>query len=103
MKITAVTADQLIIVDGIAAELKLCGGYHMKNGEWAVHYDTVSEVGEIEYIDNRLNVVLTKSDFDTHYAWLLTEHARVLEQVKADEQQSMAISSDSGDSISAQG
>ncbi len=87
MRITAITADQLILVGGIPAQIALIGGYHMKNGEWAVHFDTETGMGEIEYIDNRPNRVIGQAEFETHYSWLQEEHSRYLEYVEQQQAQ----------------
>ncbi len=79
MKITAVTLDQLIIVDGTPAPMAQLGGYHMHNGEWAVHFDTDIGVGHIEYLDNRLNRTIGQAEFESHYTWLIDEHTRYVE------------------------
>lgn len=81
MKITAVTTDQIILVGGIPADMRAIGGYHMKNGEWAVHFDTTIGVGEIEYLDNRPNRVINQDDFEKHYSWLINEHTRYQQHV----------------------
>lgn len=85
MKIIAITLDQMIIIDGVAASLREHGGFEMARGEWAVHFDSVKGIGEVEYFDNRRNQPLTQAEFDKHYSWLLTEHTRVIEQEKAEQ------------------
>lgn len=85
MKISAVTTDQIIVVDGVLARISKIGGYHMTNGEWAIYYDTNKGYGEIEYLDNRPNQLLDKETFDSKYAWLLEEHQRYLDHKAAQE------------------
>jgi len=91
MKITAVTEDQMIIINGVPVLTALYGGFHMMKGEWAVHFDTDKEVGEIEFLDNRQNQVIDQVFFDAHYGWLVDEHKRIqaLEQAVADEQEAL--------------
>lgn len=84
MKITAVTEDQIIVIDGQGAEMRVLGGYHMQNGEWAIHFDTALGYGEIEYLDNRPNRRIYQAEFDTHYSWLITEHQRYLDHLSAE-------------------
>lgn len=79
MKISAVTEDQIIVIDGRPAFMAHIGGYHMTNGEWAVHFNTATGMGEIEYIDNRPNQFIDEAFFNQHFAWLQTEHQRYLE------------------------
>lgn len=78
MKITAVTEDQIILIDGIPAFVGEIGGYHMTRGEWALHFDTDIGHGEIEYIDNRPNQRIDNDIYHKAYTWLETEHARYL-------------------------
>ncbi|ODS10164.1 hypothetical protein [Vibrio scophthalmi] len=79
MKIVAVTRDQLILIDGISAQICLIGGFTMQRGEWAVHFDTKTGVGHIEYIDIRNNQPLTTELFNTHYAWLIAKHGEFVQ------------------------
>ncbi|MCF7355081.1 hypothetical protein [Vibrio phage vB_VruC_PG21] len=81
MKISAVTEDQVIVIDGSAAFMADIGGYHMTNGEWAVHFDTTTGYGEIEYIDNRPNQFIDEAFFNQHFAWLQAEHQRYLDHI----------------------
>lgn len=83
MKITAVTEDQIIVIDGQGAEMRELGGYHMTNGEWAVHFDAEKGYGEIEYLDNRPNRRIYQDEFDAHYSWLITEHQRYQDHLAA--------------------
>ncbi|WP_330960013.1 hypothetical protein [Photobacterium sp. 53610] len=78
MKITVITQDQLIVVDGKPAFMGDIGGFEMSRGEWAINYDTVTGVGHIEYTDNRPNQKIYTADFDNSYSWLLDEHQRYL-------------------------
>lgn len=79
MKITAITQDQMILVNGVPAFMAEIGGFEMRRGEWAVQFDTATGVGEVEYLDIRNNQTITQADFDNSYAWLLTEHQRYLD------------------------
>lgn len=85
MKITAITQDQLIIVDGVVVDMRLKGGFEMRRGEWAVHFDTATGRGEVEYLDIRQNAAMTQAEFEKHYAWLLEEHQRAVKQAEAEE------------------
>ncbi|WP_311568394.1 hypothetical protein [Photobacterium arenosum] len=87
MKITAVTYDQVIVVDGVPAFMAEIGGFEMTNGEWAVHFNDAIGIGEIEYTDARSNATLSPEGFQASYAWLITEHQRYLDHV---EQQNVA-------------
>ena len=93
MKITAVTQDQLILIDGEPALMAEIGGYNMQRGEWAVHFDTELGVGHIEYLDNRDNQVLDSALFNSAYAWLIDEHQRFidLKEAEANEQQQTPV------------
>ena len=62
----------------------------MTNGEWAVHFDGDLGIGHIEYIDSRPNSALTKADFDKHYQWLVTEHQKYLDYLKAEQEKAEA-------------
>lgn len=86
MKITVITEDQIILVDDVPAFMAEIGGFEMRRGEWAVHFDTNKSIGEIEYLDIRNNQTITQADFDSSYAWLLTEHQRYLDHKQAEEQ-----------------
>ncbi len=85
MKITAVTVDQIIIFGGVVAQMREIGGYHMTNGEWAVHFDTTLGHGHIEYLDNRNNQTIDQAFFDQHYAWLIDEHQRFIKLKEAEQ------------------
>lgn len=76
MKIAAITQDQLILIDGVPALLGELGGYRMERGEWAVHFDTLTGIGQIEYFDNRQNQLISNDEFNKHYTWLIEEHQR---------------------------
>jgi len=76
MKITAVTQDQIIVIDSAVANIREIGGYVMENGEWAIHFDTDLATGQIEYIDSRTNQAIDQKAFDAHYQWLIDEHQR---------------------------
>lgn len=67
-KITIVPNDQLILVDGVAYECALSGGFIMRNGEWAVQFDMDLGVGEIEYTDLN-NEKITRDVFDAAYGY----------------------------------
>lgn len=83
MRIIAVTQDQLIVKDDVLADISMIGGYTMTNGEWAVHFDSDLGIGHVEYIDSRPNSTLSKADFDKHYKWLVSEHQKYLDYLKA--------------------
>jgi hypothetical protein len=83
MKITAVTQDQIIIIDEVVADMRTLGGYHMTDGEWALHFDTITGYGEIEFIDNRQNQVIGQAYFEAHYTWLIDEHTRYMDSLAA--------------------
>lgn len=83
MKITAVTQDQLILIDGVAAQIGEIGGFFMQRGEWAVHFDTELGIGHIEYLDIRSNQSLTLALFEQHYAWLIDKHAEYQQWLEA--------------------
>ncbi|AJQ92249.1 hypothetical protein [Gynuella sunshinyii] len=76
MKITAVTKDQLIIIDGVPVGPPECS-FSMPAGEWAVRFDTDTGIGEVEYLDNRQNEVIGLEDFEQRYTGLVAEHDRV--------------------------
>ncbi|WP_325892732.1 hypothetical protein [Grimontia sp. NTOU-MAR1] len=101
MKITAITQDQLIIVDGVGVDMRPHGGFEMRRGEWAVQFDTVTGRGEVEYTDARHNSALTQADFDKHYAWLMDEHQRAIEKEKADEAATPVDSGGTGGGVDA--
>ncbi|SIO96684.1 hypothetical protein [Vibrio spartinae] len=82
MKVTAITQDQMIIVDGVVAEMSKIGGYQMTHGEWAVQYDTATGAGHIEYLDARPNQAIGENEFNARYAWLIDEHQRYQDYVK---------------------
>jgi hypothetical protein len=86
MKITAVTQDQLIIIDGTPALMGKIGGYNMERGEWAVQFDTLTGAGHIEYLDARANQIINQAYFDKHYAWLQDEHKKYQDYLKAEEE-----------------
>lgn len=85
MKISAVTTDQIIVVDGKPALMRDIGGYQMTNGEWAVQFDSEFGYGHIEFTDNRPNQEIDQAYFNMHFAWLITEHQRYLDHVAAQE------------------
>jgi len=76
MKISVITQDQTIVVDGEALKF----AFQVPSGEWAIHFDDVVNVGEVEFIDARNNQTL--SSFEA-YSYLLTayndEKARLAE------------------------
>jgi hypothetical protein len=87
MKISIITADQVIIRDGVPAECQRYGAaFQVPAGEWAIHYNGETGVGEVEYIDARANEVIGKAEFDARYAYLLEHHskAKANEQAEAD-------------------
>lgn len=81
MKITAITQDQILIIDGVPVTKPWCS-YTMPAGEWALHYDTATGVGEVEYLDNRPNEAIDATGYAERY-----QH---LEQVHADAQEAEA-------------
>ncbi|UTM58286.1 hypothetical protein L4174_005440 [Photobacterium sp. CCB-ST2H9] len=89
MRITAITQDQLIVIDGVPAFLGQMGGFAMRQGEWAIDYNTLTGLGHIEYTDNRPNQTINSAVFDAAYAWLIDEHTRyvaaIAEQEAAEE------------------
>ncbi len=89
MKITAITQDQVIIINSRPALVAEIGGYHMHNGEWAVHFDTDMGIGHIEYLDNRLNRTIEQAEFDKHYSWLIEEHQKYIDH-QAEQQRLIA-------------
>lgn len=79
MKITAITQDQLIIVDDVPAPIGQIGGFRMERGEWAVHFDTEIGAGHIEFLDSRSNEPLNTALYQARYAWLVSKHAEFIE------------------------
>ncbi|MBD8513154.1 hypothetical protein IFO68_10760 [Photobacterium sp. CAU 1568] len=110
MRITAVTQDQLIVIDGVPAFLGHIGGYAMRQGEWAVDFNTLTGLGHIEYTDNRPNQIIDSTVFNAAYAWLIDEHKRYVtamaeqhaaEEAARNEQQQDLIDTESdGDGVS---
>lgn len=87
MKITVVTADQMIIVDGDPVQVQQHGQpFQVPNGEWSVHFDEGQGVGEVEYIDSRLNETINQAAFDDRYRFLLNHYR--LAKAERDRQQS---------------
>ena len=85
MNITAITQDQLIIVDGVPAAIAQIGGFRMERGEWAVHFDSELGIGQIEYLDIRSNQTLTSKEYEAHYAWLVAKHGEYIDWVHQQE------------------
>ncbi|PKF48676.1 hypothetical protein AT251_24370 [Enterovibrio nigricans] len=93
MNITAITQDQLILIDGVG--VSAVGGFRMERGEWALHFDTDKGIGHIEYLDSRPNLLLTQVHFDNAYHWLIEEFERAQAEAKREEEfdaQNMAAS-----------
>lgn len=80
MKISVITQDQVVLIDGLALPFS----FQVPNGEWAIHFDTETNLGEVEYIDSRLNETIR--DF-SHYQYLVTlyqeEQARLEAEAEA--------------------
>jgi len=74
MKITAVTQDQMIIIDGQPIRAPWCS-FSMPAGEWAVHFDKLTGVGEVEYLDNRPNETISAATYAERYQHLEQTHA----------------------------
>lgn len=83
MKITAVTQDQMIIIDGQSVRAPWCS-YSMPAGEWAVHFDTETGAGEVEYIDNRPNEIISASTYVERYQHLEQVHSEAMAAYQAD-------------------
>lgn len=82
MKLTAVTQDQLIIIDGQSIGSPWCS-YSMPSGEWAVHFDTVTGAGQVEYLDNRPNEPINAVQYAERYQHLEQKHADALAAYQA--------------------
>ncbi|MGF1762451.1 hypothetical protein [Aliivibrio kagoshimensis] len=85
MKITAVTIDQIIVIDGVVANLSNTGGFEMRGGEWAIQFDSNVGAGHVEYTDRRLTKDINQAEFDAKYAWLLIEHKNYIDLVAEQE------------------
>ncbi len=76
MKISVITQDQTIVIDGEATRV----AFAVPAGEWAIHFDTHTGLGEVEFIDSRQNALI--SDFSA-YQYLIdlvaAEQQRVLD------------------------
>lgn len=83
MKITAVTQDQMIIIDGQPIRTPWCS-YSMPAGEWAVHFDTVTGAGEVEFLDNRPNETIDAAAYAERYQHLEQVHADAVAAYEAD-------------------
>ena len=73
MKFTAITMDQVLILDDQPEHCSIVGGFSLPGGEWAIHFN--GAFGEVEYIDNRPNENINKTTFDQRYGHLLSIHA----------------------------
>ena len=73
MKFSAITQDQVLILDGEPEHCGIVGGFSLPSGEWAIHYN--GAFGEVEYLDNRPNENINKATFDKRYGYLLEIHA----------------------------
>ena len=87
MKITVITQDQLMMVDGEALQFS----FLVPSGEWAIHFDDQTGFGEVEFIDGRQNKAINSFSV---YGYLLdayhAESARLaevaaIEQAEAEE------------------
>lgn len=65
MKISVITQDQTVVVDGHAQRFD----FQVPNGEWAIQFDFNTGLGEVEYIDARPNETITSFD---KYQFLFT-------------------------------
>jgi hypothetical protein len=88
MKISVITQDQTVVIDGQALEFP----FQVPAGEWAIHYSFVSGVGEVEFLDSRSNEAL--SSFDA-YAYLIAaysaEKTRLAEVAAQEEAEAAAV------------
>lgn len=75
MRISIITLDQVIVLDSTPAMMLEVGGFEMAGGEWAVHFDTNTGIGHVEYTDSRPNKVISQADFDASYSWCLARHS----------------------------
>lgn len=82
MKITVVTQDQMIIIDGQPIRAPWCS-YSMPAGEWAVRFDTVTGAGEVEYLDNRPNETIGAAEYAERYQHLEQIHAAAVSAYQA--------------------
>lgn len=87
MKLSAITIDQVVILDGKAENIYQHGaGYTVPSGEWAIHFDSQSGIGQVEYLDARLNETISQVQFDERYAYLIDCHAQAKATRIAEEQ-----------------
>jgi ABC-type transporter lipoprotein component MlaA len=68
MKISVITQDQTVVIDGQALKF----AFQVPAGEWAIHYSFISSVGEVEFLDSRNNEPLTSFDA---YAYLIAAYS----------------------------
>jgi hypothetical protein len=68
MKISVITQDQTVVIDGQALKFP----FQVPAGEWAIHYSFVSGVGEVEFLDSRNNEPLISFDA---YAYLIAAYS----------------------------
>lgn len=82
MRFTAITQDQILMVDGEAVTPPHVS-FEMPRGEWAVHFDTSTGLGEVEYLDSRQNETINQIVFDERYGYLVTVHTESLLKMEA--------------------
>lgn len=65
----------MIVRDGVGIKCSQYGqAFTVPNGEWAVMFDDVTGVGEVEYIDARPNENIDAAAFAARYQYLVDHY-----------------------------
>jgi len=96
MKISIITQDQIIVIDGEGLNIPF-----QMNGEWAVHWDSRLGTGEVEYTDSRLNEAITSFDKYQHLIDLFVDEKARIEAERAAAEAEAIANATSGESESA--
>ena len=84
MKTSIITHDQIIIHNDDVVKCSDFGeSFTVPTGEWAIHFDHETGIGEVEYIDSRVNETINAEQFKQRYQYLIECHgAATVERVR---------------------
>ena len=81
MKITIISDDKTIIVDGVSSECE----FEIDPNIWAIHWDSDVNYGTIEYRDSEQNAEIVEFEDETYFSNI--HAATIQEKIDADEQE----------------
>ena len=85
----------MIVRGGVGLRVSEYGqAFTVPNGEWAVMFDDVTEVGEVEYIDARLNETIDAATFASRYQYLVDHYDAA--QAEKDRREAEAAAQEGG-------